>query len=71
MPFASNMADSSSKVMTKSTSLRTVRREASSFFAAHGPMNTTRASGYFCLMVRAVATIGVSVREILSADSGK
>ena len=44
-PLASNIPASSSKVITKSTSERTVRLEASSFLDAHGPINTTPASG--------------------------
>ena len=43
--LASMIPASSSKVSTKSTSERTVRREASSFFAAQGPMKHIRASG--------------------------
>lgn len=56
--------------MTKSTSLRTDSREASSFFAAQGPINTTRACGDFCLMRRAVATIGVSACDTSPISCG-
>ena len=58
--FASNIPCNSSNVTTKSTSLLTLLRIASSFLAAHGPMNTTFAFGCSFLIVRAVATIGVS-----------
>ena len=58
-------------MITKSTSLLTVLLEASSFLAAHGPMNTTFAFGCFFLILLAVATIGVSSCEILSIVSGK
>ena len=64
------MPYSSSNVMTKSTSLRTVRREASSFLEAQGPMNTMEQSGCSALMRRAVATIGVSSLEMLPMMSG-
>lgn len=64
------MPASSSKVMTKSTSLRTDSREASSFLAAQGPMNTTRACGDFCLIFLAVATMGVSACETSSINCG-
>ena len=70
MPAASKIAASSSNVMTKSTSERTVRRIASSFFAAHGPTKMTRASGILCLTERAVATMGVRALETLSTMSG-
>src|SRR5699024_441811 len=71
IPFASNIACISSNVTTKSTSLRTLLLDASSFFAAQGPINTTLASGCSFLIVRAVATIGVSSWEISSITSGK
>ena len=45
MPLASKMPCISSKVSTKSTSERIVRRLASAFLAAQGPMKTTFASG--------------------------
>ena len=62
---------SSSNVMTKSTSERTVLLDASSFLEAQGPINTTLASGCSFLISLAVATIGVSALEILSMVSGK
>ena len=61
----------SSKVSTKSTSLRTLLRIASSFFAAHGPIKTTRPPGRSFLIRRAVSTIGVSAIEMQLAYSGK
>ena len=64
------IAASSSNVITKSTSLRTVLLDASSFLAAHGPINTTLQSGCSFLILLAVATIGVSSDEILSMLSG-
>ena len=64
MFLASNMPRSSSKVMTKSTSLRTLRRLASSFLAAQGPMNTMRQPGRRRFCSRAVSTMGVMVMEI-------
>ena len=69
--FAEKIPVISSKVSTKSTSLRTLRRIASSFLAAHGPINTTRASGLCCFIRRAVSVIGVSAIEIHFACSGK
>ena len=71
MSLASMMPASSSKVSTKSTSLRTVRREASSFLAAQGPMKHMRAVGSFCFIMRAVKTMGVMVMEMFLARSGK
>ena len=59
MALASNMPITSSKVSTKSTSLRMVRRLASSFLAAQGPMNTTLQPGWRFLIRRAVSTMGV------------
>ena len=68
--FASNSPIISSKVKTKSISLRTLFRLASSFFAAHGPINTTLESGCFILIKRPVKTIGVNVMDIQSLNSG-
>ena len=68
--FASKIPAISSKVSTKSTSLRTVRRIASSFFAAHGPINTTFAFSWCSLIRRAVSTIGVNAMEMQFAYSG-
>ena len=48
----------------ESTSLRMVRREASSFLAVHGPMNTMRTSGWSFLYSRAVSTMGVMAMEM-------
>ena len=48
----------------KSTALRMVRREASSFLAVQGPMNTMRTSGWSFLYSRAVSTMGVMAMEI-------
>ena len=62
--MASKMPCISSKVRTKSTSLRMVRREASSFLAVQGPMNTMRTSGWSFLYSRAVSTMGVMAMEI-------
>ena len=62
--FASKIPAISSKVSTKSTSLRTLRRIASSFLAAHGPIKTTFAFGLCFLIRRAVNVIGVSAMEI-------
>ena len=70
MPLASMTPASSSKVSTKSTSLRTCRREASSFLAAQGPMKHIRASGSAALIIRAVKTMGVMVIEMFLAMSG-
>ena len=64
MPLASNMPRSSSKVSTKSTSLRMVRRLASSFLAAQGPMKAILQPGLRRFMSRAVSTMGVMVMEI-------
>ena len=69
--MASNIPVSSSNVMTKSTSDRTVLLEASSFLEAQGPIKTTLESGCSCLIIRAVATMGVSSLEILLMVSGK
>ena len=55
---------------TKSTSLRTLLRMASSFLAAQGPMNTTLALGCSCLMRRAVRVMGVRAMEMQWAWSG-
>ena len=63
-PLASNMPWSSSKVSTKSTSERMVRRLASSFLAAQGPMKAMRHPGSFCFCRRAVSTMGVRAMEI-------
>ena len=71
IPFASNIPVNSSKVITKSTSERTVLLLASSFLLAQGPINTTLASGCSSLIIRAVATIGVKALLILSMVSGK
>ena len=62
---------SSSNVSTKSTSLRIVRLEASSFFAAHGPINAIQASGSSFLSILAVSTIGVKAIEMYGARVGK
>ena len=70
MPLASNIPLSSSKVMTKSTSLRTLRRLASNFLAAQGPIKTTRHPGRRRFCSRAVSTIGVMVMEIYGAKPG-
>ena len=69
--FASNIPASSSNVITKSTSLRTVRLDASNFLATHGPTKTIFAFGDAILAALAVATIGVSALEISSITSGK
>ena len=69
-PFAANIPRTSSKVSTKSTSLRTVRRLASSFFASQGPTNTTLQPGWVFLTNLAVSTIGVIATEMFSAMSG-
>ena len=71
MSLAQNMPCSSSKVSTKSTSERTLRRDASSFLAAQGPIKTMRASGLSFLTRRAVSTMGVRAMEMLSLNSGK
>ena len=57
------MPDISSNVRTKSTSLRTDRRMASSFFAAHGPTKTTFAFGLCFLIRRAVSDASVDGRN--------
>ena len=64
MAFASNMPITSSNVSTKSTSLRMVRRLASSFLAAHGPMKTTLQFLCSFFSRRAVSTMGVMAMEI-------
>ena len=64
MFLASNMPRSSSKVRTKSTSLRTLRRLASSFLAAQGPMKAILQSGFRRFWSRAVSTMGVMVMEM-------
>ena len=69
-PLASNIPASSSKVSTKSTSLRTWRRLASSFLAAQGPTKHIRASGSAFFIMRAVNTMGVMAMEMLLASSG-
>ena len=69
--FASNIPASSSNVITKSTSLRTVRLDASNFLATHGPTKTIFAFGDVILAALAVATIGVNALEISSITSGK
>ena len=69
--LASKRPQSSSKVITKSTSLLTEWRIASSFLEAHGPMKTTLALGCSFFTMRAVATIGVSSWEMLSIIAGK
>ena len=45
-------------------------RLASSFLAAHGPMNTTLAFGFSFLISRPVSTIGVSAMEMYGLKSG-
>lgn len=70
MFLASNMPRSSSKVRTKSTSLRTLRRLASSFLAAQGPMKAILQSGFRRFWSRAVSTMGVMVMEIYGAKPG-
>ena len=62
--LASNNPIVSSKVNTKSTSLRTECLLASNFLAAQGPINTTLHSGCCFLIILAVRTIGVSDIEI-------
>ena len=69
--LASNMPLSSSKVSTKSTSLRIERRLASNFLAAQGPINATLQPGCFFLINLPVSTIGVSAIETESACCGK
>ena len=64
------MPITSSKVSTKSTSLRTDRRLASSFFALHGPIKATLQFLCSFFSRRAVSTIGVSAIEMLGARSG-
>ena len=71
MPFAAKIAANSSKVITKSTSLRTEVRDASSFLAAQGPAKTIFPSGCLCLIIRAVATIGVRALDTVSTISGR
>ena len=71
MLLASNRPQSSSKVITKATSLLTECRMASSFLEAHGPMKTTFAWGCSFFTIRAVATIGVNSWEMFSIISGK
>ena len=71
MCLASKMPAISSKVRTKSTSLRTLLRMASSFLAAQGPMNTILPLGWSCLMSRAVRVMGVRAMEMQLAWSGK
>ena len=66
MPLASNIPAISSKVSTKSTSERTLRRMASSFLAEHGPTNTILALGCLMRIMRAVSTMGVSAIEMHS-----
>ena len=68
--LASNRPISSSKVRTKSTSLRTERRLASSFLAAQGPIKQIRALGFSFLMRRAVRTMGVMAMLMHSACWG-
>ena len=58
------MPRSSSNVSTKSTSLRTERRLASSFLAAQGPIKAMRQLGSFFFSSRAVSTMGVMVMEM-------
>ena len=48
-----------------------MRREASSFLAAQGPMKHIRASGSACFIMRAVNTMGVMVMEMFLARAGK
>ena len=68
--FASNIPMTSSKVSTKSTSERIVRRLASSFFAAQGPINATLQPGCSFFTSRPLSTIGVSAIEMHSAYCG-
>ena len=70
MPFASIMPAISSNVSTKSTSLLTLLRMASSFFAEHGPTNTIFALGCCMRIMRAVSVMGVSAMLMQSACSG-
>ena len=71
IPFALNIPITSSKVNTKSISLRIDLRLASNFLAAQGPINTTLAFGFSFLIKRPVNTIGVNAIEIYGAKSGK
>ena len=64
MSAASKIPWSSSKVSTKSTSERTVRRLASSFLAEHGPIKAIFTSGWSFFTMRAVMTMGVRAMEI-------
>lgn len=59
----------SSKVSTKSTSLRTDFRDASYFLAAQGPTKTTSHPGCFFVR-RAVYTTGINAIEIYGVNSG-
>ena len=70
MSLACIMPASSSKVRTKSTSLFTLLRMASSFLAEHGPTNTILAPGCCLRMRRAVSVMGVSAIETQPACSG-
>ena len=58
------LGDRLAKAGYVATSLRTLRRIASSFLAAHGPIKTTFAFGLCFLIRRAVNVIGVSAMEI-------
>ena len=70
-PLASNMPISSSKVSTKSTSLRMVRRLASSFLAAQGPTKVILMSRPSLFLARrAVSTMGVMAMLMYWASSG-
>ena len=71
IPLAAHMPGTSSKVRTKSTSLRTVLRLASSFLASHGPTKTTLQPGCCFLTKRAVSTMGVIATDIFCLNSGK
>ena len=71
MPLAAKMPSASSNVSTKSTSLRTCSRRASSFFESHGPTNTTLQSGWSRLIMRAVSTMGVKATEMFFSNWGK
>ena len=70
MSLACIMPAISSNVSTKSTSLLTLLRMASSFLAEHGPTNTILALGCCRRMSLAVSVMGVSAMEMQPACSG-
>ena len=57
--------------MTLSIMPPVLARVYSPFFAAQGPMKTTRAVGSECLMSLAVVTMGDTDEEMASLNSGK